>query len=322
MTDNSMFINKRLRGLIFSLAAIMIFYIVFIMAGVTLFTLYQNSVKEAKRNDLNQILVENRTLIMDWISSNKAKVKLLSSDTHLKSLNTSEIIQSVKRLSEQNPDYELIAVIGNDGKSIASSDGKEHDVSDRPYFKQCLLGSPVVYGPLLSKKTEKTILAFSSPIKTIDSVSAVFLALSPLDDLNSKLARTAPGLSGEVYLIDPNGYLLTPSRFEADLKQQGLIRRSSVFELKIQSYAAQQIRNGQSGISEYSNYLGNPVLGSYTRISEPGWGLIVEQNTGEIYKEIKLGYTFLFLYIAFVSLLSLFLVVVSIIRFVRIRNKL
>jgi hypothetical protein len=203
-------------------------------------------------------------------------------------MNSSDIMQAVNEISEQNPDYELIAVIGASGKSLASSDGKEHDFSSKPYFNQSLSGRPVIYGPLLSKNTGKIILGFSSPIKTNESVSAVILTFSSLDNLASKLSKSAPGLSGDVYLVDPNGYLITPSRFDAVLNQKGLIRENSALELNIQSFAAQQIRNGLNGTSEYRNYLGNSVLGSYAWLAEPEWGLIVEQNTDEIYKDIKI----------------------------------
>jgi hypothetical protein len=235
-------------------------------------------------------------------------------------MNTGEIILAVNEISEQNPDYELIAVIGASGKSLASSDGKEHDFSSKSYFEQSLSGRQVIYGPLLSKNTGKIILGFSSPIKTNESVSAVILAFSSLDNLASKLAKSAPGLTGEVYLVDPNGYLMTPSRFNAELKQHGLIIENSVLELNVQSYATQQIQNGEEGTSEYRNYLGNQVMGAYTRLSELNWGLVVEQNTDEIFIEMKMESEYLVIFIVFLSAVSLILVIAATIRFVRKRD--
>ncbi len=91
------------------------------------------------------------------------------------------------------------------------------------------------------------------------------------------------GDTGDAYLINQDGYVITPSRFEDELKQEGLIQTRSELELHVDSVAAQAVLDGNDGTAEYVNERDHTVIGAYYWISDPGWGLIAEQDVSEAY---------------------------------------
>jgi len=111
-------------------------------------------------------------------------------------------------------------VLDKDGMIVASSEKAEvgQDKSKDPYF----LGakeSVFIKDAYVSTHKKIPSLAFSAPIT--DSKTGEFLGIvvgrSNLDKLNSITTdRTGLGKSGEIYVVNRNGYMITPSRFEED----------------------------------------------------------------------------------------------------------
>jgi len=316
LNTNGMDSRKNLSNFIISLVAISFFFIVLLIISIGLFSHYQSKVKESKINELKQISTENTKIIQEWIESKKQEIATFSNDNRVKTLKNDEITQALTDFVKQSPDYELIFILGPDGKSLASSDGRVSDLSSRAFFKQSMSGKPVINGPLLSKNTKKILLGFSHPIINNNSIIGVIYALAPIENLSSRFAYSAPGMTGEVYIINSDGYLVTPSRFDDELKKMGFIKESSVLELRIDSFAEKQIRNGINGTSEYRNYLGNSVLGTYALLSEPDWGLIVEQGTDEAFTQIKTGAFILLLSIIILILITLILIFTTVIQYI------
>jgi len=308
--------DKNLRKLIISLVVVFSIFIVLLIASMVIFFNYQSTVKESKRTEQKQISVENIKIIQEWVAAKNQAIAAFSENDRIKSMKNDEIQQALDEFVNQNPEYEMIFVLGPDGKSLASSDGRESDLSSRASFKQSLSGIPVVNGPLLSKNTRKIVIGFSFPIISNTSVVGVVYALIPIEKLTTNIANSAPGKSGEIYIIDSDGYLVTPSRFDDDLKKMGIIKESSAMELRIDSFAKTQLQDGIDGTSEYRNYLGNSVLGTYARLSEPDWGLIVEQGTDEAYIQIRSGGIVLLISVIVLILVTLLLIIISVVMFI------
>ncbi|OOP57914.1 MAG: hypothetical protein AYP45_00945 [Candidatus Brocadia carolinensis] len=102
--------------------------------------------------------------------------------------------------------------------------------------------------------------------------------------------------SGEIYLINKDGRMLTESRFAADLKKNGLIKKRVPLELRVinpktgnQTLAVQQCLKGMEGFNDtgYLDYRGTSVIGYWTWLPYLNWGLIAEINVDEACNEVR-----------------------------------
>lgn len=100
------------------------------------------------------------------------------------------------------------------------------------------------------------------------------------------------GSTGETYLINRDGYMLTESRFTKNLKRNRMIKKRSALELKLVdpetgklTYGVKQCVAGKDGSDAkgYNDYGGITVLGVWRWLPEFNWGVITEIDKAEAY---------------------------------------
>src|SRR3990172_9044865 len=113
----------------------------------------------------------------------------------------------------------------------------------------------------------------------------------------SKLMRSVLlGETGETYLINKNGFMISESKFLKDLKDFGIVRQRTTLELSITNPATGKFTRsveaclkGNSGYNGegYIDYRGTQVLGFWQWIPELNWGVIAEIDVAEGYGPVK-----------------------------------
>src|SRR3989338_11325089 len=103
----------------------------------------------------------------------------------------------------------------------------------------------------------------------------------------AKLGRT-----GETFLINKEGFMLTESRFSDALRNGGIIKRNTALELRVLNprtgkltEGAQKCLSGKDGYDAegYMNYDGNIVLGAWCWIPEYDCGFVAQIDIREGY---------------------------------------
>ncbi|MEM8965201.1 MAG: ATP-binding protein [Bacteroidota bacterium] len=91
--------------------------------------------------------------------------------------------------------------------------------------------------------------------------------------------RTGMGATGESYLVDIQGHMLTISRFYPD---------SLPSEIKVNTKGFHRAKDGQEGVSIYADYRGVPIIGAYREIQASGvqWVLLTEIDVAEAMQPI------------------------------------
>lgn len=156
-----------------------------------------------------------------------------------------------------------------------------------------------------------------TPIKNQSGevIAALSIRLNPFADF-SFIAQTGRlGLSGETYLFNDQGYLITESRFNSELYKLGLLEdgKSSILNLKLTDpgrnllegyqpeidFTNQELTvmaqsalqgNEDHSLTPYNDYRGVPVLGVWFWDSELGIGIATEINDYEAlrpYREVR-----------------------------------
>jgi len=193
-------------------------------------------------------------------------------------------MRRLKATEKANEFTSELFVIDKNGKIAASSDRSKigSDKSTDSYFLGGKKG-PYIKDAYYSETMAKKCLVFSAPIK--DSNTGEFLgvivARVGLDMLNEITTdRTGLGKTGDIYLINKYGYMITPSRFAKDtfLKLKVDTENTRKFFEDLQKF---DNKSHQHEAFIYRNYNGVKVLGIHDHIHNMQWCLCAEIDERE-----------------------------------------
>jgi len=241
----------------------------------------------------------------------------------IKQLSESIVIEQLLLIDRDNPDYSRkyddvtrrlkntlkkgkyvygVFVLDKNGTIIASSEeidiGK--DKSDDPYF---IGGKEGVFikDAYTSRNRKIDSIAFSAPV--FDEKGVVFLGVVvmriSIEELNKITTdRTGLGETCEIFLLNKDGYMITPSRFlnNTFLKQKvGTFHSGSKPEKYVTGY--------EHEVLLCKSYRGVEVLRVHTHIPDMSWCLIAEIDEKEAFASVsKLRSTMLIMLGIFIAM--------------------
>ena len=133
----------------------------------------------------------------------------------------------------------------------------------------------------------------SVPIKDRSNiVTGVVTIRIDVSEINTVMQNIHLGRTGETYIVNAQGYMLTESRFTEDLKGQHRINKRSALELKVvdpgtgsMTRGVSECIKGSEGFNAdgYPDYRGVNVLGFWHWMPDYGWGVIAEIDVDEGY---------------------------------------
>ncbi|MEZ4635233.1 MAG: methyl-accepting chemotaxis protein [Caldilineaceae bacterium] len=234
---------------------------------------------------LNDNVTRADLSVESWLNERISDVVLLAGDDEIRSGNIDGIATKFQAILEHSPVYESIFVTDADGQSLYVSGGGTLDVGDRAYFKQAMQGMPALSELLTSRITGNLISVIAAPIREGDQVIGVVAATFEIAQLTEILYAVQEGETGEIYLINNDGYFITPSRFVDDLKADGYVQERAELELQVDSAGSRAVLAGESGSQEYPDYRGIMVVGSYApvEVANQQWGLLSEIDSAEAF---------------------------------------
>lgn len=182
----------------------------------------------------------------------------------------------------------------------------------QPVREQALSGKSRLIETFVSVQgKDEPQLAMLTPVWVNGQVKGfLLLSLDPKRSFPSLLAGDFWGKSAETYLIDLHGVMLTPSRFESQLKSLQLLPpgQSSALHLKVRNPEvnllefpqrkpqekqaltpmAADLIAGRSGtrLHPYRDYRGVPVIGSWHWDHELGLGIVTEMDADEAFQSL------------------------------------
>ncbi len=228
-------------------------------------------------------------------------------------------------------------------------------------FAKALKKEAIVSRPFLSEyasqfvgKSERSVATMFVFAPIVDDRQELIAVLGLRLDPKGRLARVLQGArvgeTGEAYLVDLDGNLLTPSRFESELVSFGMLKpgTSSVLGIKIQEPGCElldgeifdptkskeptalvrglrlgaqdpQFRLGLN-VRGYGDYRGTKVVGAWSWLEKYGMGLAVEADHIEAF-EALLFVRWVLLGAAVLLVLSLSAVSFGSVFFARLRRK-
>ncbi|MCF6158084.1 MAG: HAMP domain-containing protein [wastewater metagenome] len=177
------------------------------------------------------------------------------------------------------------------------------DISAKDYFRSAISGASFTSGIISSDiplENESGIgevgmpaLFVSEPIKDmVNRTIGTVTLLIGVSEINTMMQNIHIGTTGETYLINGYGYMLTESRFTENLRKQGRIEKRSALALKVVNpktnvltKGVRECLKGSGGFDTegYPDYRGVNVLGFWHWMPDYGWGVIAEIDVDEGY---------------------------------------
>ncbi len=180
----------------------------------------------------------------------------------------------IKTLINIYDDISQITILDKNGNILVSNN--TDIIKDIDIFKQAK--DDIYIGDIhFSKITDTNVFSISSPI-LINGIFSGILTINievtaGLHEITTE--RTGLGKTGEIYLINRNGYMITPSRFLND----------TFLKLQIISPKNWLKLANVNEINTYKNYQGKMVIGTHRKIGN--WYLLTEITTEEAFTPVS-----------------------------------
>ncbi|EKD87685.1 MAG: hypothetical protein ACD_35C00284G0001 [uncultured bacterium] len=284
----------------------------------TLTTLKETKDQIAQR--FTQISEDETRYITEWSNELMLKVKTLASFEAIQTFDADIATPQLFAYRDLWGYFESFALIDARGTTTINTDKKTIDVKDRAYFAEGMKGNDFVADPAVSRGTGNIIIVNETPVKKNGQIVGVMIGNVPISTIGEVLSQLQLGETGEAYLIMQDGTMITTPKYEEQLIAQGLVEETAALNFKMDTFASKQIAAGISGTSEYVNYAGDKVIGSYIWIPSLRWGLIIEQSLSEVMAPVNkviLTSALMDIGIIFAIVVIIFLVTRSIARSIR-----
>lgn len=182
----------------------------------------------------------------------------------------------LERVLRENRNFDVFFLVNRQGRVVLSTDLSEQSgvVTETDYYRYGL-NNPYVQPPFFDPERGNTVVYAARPFYNANGeIIGVFAGRANNGRLNQIMSSPAGiGQSGETYLIDASGVLLTPNR----PRQTGATINTTG--------AAGAVEQRSSGAAAYTNYDGQEVLGAYLWLPDLRSGVLVEQQMAEIQQQ-------------------------------------
>jgi methyl-accepting chemotaxis protein len=211
----------------------------------------------------------------DWTDMNLKVLQQNAETTAIQSMEVEKQNQVLKTMVDTYKWVYLAFTIEPSGQNLGRSDGKPQTYyGDRKYFKQVLSGKSIGQQVLLGKTSKKPAFILAKPIKAEGPGSkllgTIAIAMS-LEDLSKNITKTKIGETGFAILIDEDNRLIAHGKGEVSSELQDF-----------SSHPALRQRNRFDRNSFVFEEKGKKIV-SYTKKTQQGWTLIVQQDYQEAY---------------------------------------
>ncbi len=283
----------------------------------------EDILKEEVYAHLESLAQSRATHIQDFLESDMDRVRIITAvdcvqgyvedivnEVNVKA-SVASIEKCVKDVSEGNNNFFEIIVVDKNGDVIVSNSQirEEHghgelNIKDDEGFIEGMKGFKVIdahedqgivtlgyVGPIKSvdeKEVNGVLIihqAFDGEVNKFDSRSTKGLGIN-----NIVLDKTGLGETGESYLINKDGYLITPSRFMPEkasfLKEKVDTINSRNCLMMIEMATTEHVRH--EPIVVFEDYRGKEVLGTHVYIPEMQWCLLAEIDESEALGELRI----------------------------------
>ena len=284
----------------------------FVLLRIVVYPRIQSDLKTTIMDNLEAIGHKQAELVSTWMHERMKDALVVANNPYM--------IKSAG-ITQKDEDYKGIirylemivleygykdAFVSNDKGLITVATSEERvgeNISKIDYFKQAIKGKTFLTNiipskvPLINEFDEKEVglptMFVATPLKDEDdTIIGVVTLRIHVGTLSNLMQSYKVGETGETYLTNKEGVMLTESRFTRHLKKRGMFKKRSSLVVKLVdpetgklTHGVAQCVAGHNGSDSvgYNDYGGVPVLGVWSWVPEFNWGIITEIDRSEAY---------------------------------------
>jgi methyl-accepting chemotaxis protein len=232
--------------------------------------------------DLDTRLVESATTqaayIDGWLQQRISDAKINTTQAEALGMDEQKVLDYWKIFMANHPEIDSISFVGMDGIVKFTTGPNKSDLSDRPHIQKALKGEVAFSAAVMSKITGNVIFAVVVPAHSGKQQTGAVSVAYTMNYITDMLTSSQVSQDSEAYLVDGAGLMITPSHYEAELKEAGLIKERSALELQALKPEDLEMYTKSGSISEYTNYRKIDVYGTAHPLTSTNWVLVIEQE--------------------------------------------
>ncbi|MBE9592445.1 MAG: HAMP domain-containing protein, partial [Proteobacteria bacterium] len=218
-----------------------------------------------------------------------------------------QVNRRINTIIHTSVDISRIIILDKKGIVVASS---HTDIGQNKSAAEIFLkGKEGVYiGDFhISNFTGNIVISVAAPILVNGKFSGVLIVNYDAERGLFKITtdRTGLGETGEIYLVNKDGYMITPSRFVNNTLLKQKVDTSESRECH--ELSEEEEEREREEIEIYENYMGKMVLGAHYKIKGMNWCLLAEINEAEAFAPVTMLTHTLLSVLAIVSVLGIIL---------------
>lgn len=297
----------------------------------------QKDLEEALIRNLEGVKQKQVEIVKMWFDERKRDAKVVSRNVaSVMERNVDDKFRGFPKLNEylgmvqSEYGYQAARVVSRDGTVLVDTERETigSNIMNDDYCREALNGnifiSKIQHLVPRGKKEKRDasavpVIFFSAPLMDSNNrlIGAIALTVdaSPLTEImkSAKLGKT-----GETFLINREGFMLTESPFSGEIQKAGLVHQGTALALRVinphtgkLTEGAQKCLSGNDGYDSdgYKNYDGRKVLGAWRWIPEHDCGLLAQIDIREGYgaaRGLKMYVFSMLLVLAFPLILTAF----------------
>lgn len=259
-------------------------------------------------NTIQQVINLQQLAIENWFYERASDVHTISQLPTVKELEKERIEEILYAFNESHPEFDGIVFVNKEGISeIDTSAPAGINISDRLYFHEAKQGRSYVSDVLIGRQSNKDIIIFSSPIFDYkNQFQGLIFGSIRLDMINGVMKKFRFSNTGQTYIVNRDGQVLTDLRFPTNALLQGT---KSGFIEKINTDIFDLAIQGKKVTSSYMDYRGLKVFGHYRWINDGKWLIIGEIAEHDVYTPFNQMMKIILATMIIVFLIGLFIII-------------
>jgi PAS domain S-box-containing protein len=213
------------------------------------------------------------TSVSLWLDTHSKAFQYFVSQPDITGMIAGRQKQLLNKMAAAYPYLYLVSTTDLRGMNVARSDEMQRiDYSDRFWFQQAKIGTPVTFESVISKTIDKPGLVVSMPIKNdAGRIVGVGMFAMDLDNLSKQVRVTRLGKTGFAYLVDNQNRVIA--------------HPDPTFSSKFRDFSANpavaSLRQGKRGAITFKERDGQTWLAHIDALAN-GWGIVVQQKEAEV----------------------------------------
>jgi len=296
----------------------------FLITAIILTTVVMLSVYIVVKSNLKEAIFQH-VMTAAESRSNHIETFLEEQEAEVHLLSTGPLFMEILSSNKDNPEYHKkferannrlnvvvkihkdivkVSLLDKNGVVIASSD-KASVGSDKSDDETFLNAKEAIYikDIHVSKTSGMPAIILASPVLWDgESLGTITMEISTKELFNIVSDRTGLGATGEIYLVNKDYYMVSPSRFKKNvLLKQKVDTKNARYCME---HSDEKHMSMSKMIGIFKDYRGKNALGTHVYIPKMQWALLVEIDEKEAFASLKQIRILLIAFLFFVPLVA------------------